>query len=80
MLVPPLPIKNAKMTPKVLQKRERQFSRFLQALGRAEEIKASKFFIAFLSLADLKEFTNAVKHFEKVKYDKSLSSLVTAAG
>ena len=48
LLVPPLPIKNTKMTLKVLQKRERQFSRFLQALGRAEEIKASKFFIAFL--------------------------------
>jgi len=49
-------------------------------LSRAEEIKASKCFIAFLSLSDLKEYTTAVKQFEKIKYAKDVPKLVTAKG
>lgn len=80
MLVPPLPIKNNKMTPKFLTKREKQFSRFLQAISRSEELKSSICLNNFLEIEDLKEFQKANKIFEKTKYGKSIAELVTEKG
>ena len=56
IIVPPLPIKSNKMTQKFLTKREKQFSRFLQAVSRSEELKSSMCLINFLEIEDLKEF------------------------
>ena len=56
ILVPPLPIKSNKMTQKFLTKREKQFTRFLQAISRSEELKSSICLNNFLEIEDLKEF------------------------
>ena len=56
VLIPPLPIKNNKMTQKFLTKREKQFTRFLQAISRSEELKSSICLNNFLEIEDLKEF------------------------
>ena len=56
ILIPPLPLKSNKMTQKFLTKREKQFSRFLQAISRSEELKSSICLINFLEIEDLKEF------------------------
>ena len=56
ILIPPLPLKSNKMTQKFLTKREKQFSRFLQAISRSEELKSSICLNNFLEIEDLKEF------------------------
>jgi len=68
------------MTDKALQKRSKQFQRFLQAISRSEELKSSQFLVSFLSITDLKEFQKAVKAQEKVKVQKNLHNLVTMEG
>ena len=80
LLIPPLPIKQNKMTPKFLTKREKQFTRFLQAIARSEELKSSICLQNFLEIEDLKEFQKANKIFEKTKYGKSIVELVTEKG
>mmetsp|Transcript_84203 Transcript_84203/g.116359 ORF Transcript_84203/g.116359 Transcript_84203/m.116359 type:complete len:112 (+) Transcript_84203:145-480(+) len=47
ILIPPLPPKTSKQTSKVIMKRERYFSRFLNAVCRSEELKSSKFLVDF---------------------------------
>lgn len=56
IIVPPLPVKSTKQTPKFIKKREKYFQRFLNAIARSEELKSSKFLIEFLSNTDLKVF------------------------
>jgi hypothetical protein len=56
MVIPPLPIKSSKQSVKFIKKRERYYTRFLQAITRCEEFKASEFLVDFLSLEDLKQF------------------------
>ena len=56
VLIPPLPLKSNKMTQKFLTKREKQFTRFLQAISRSEELKSSICLNNFLEIEDLKEF------------------------
>jgi len=68
------------MTRKALDKREKQFQRFLQAISRSEELKSSLFLQSFLNIIDLKEWQKAVKVFEKTKFGKSLHDLVTQDG
>lgn len=80
ILVPPLPAVTKKMTRKALDKREKQFQRFLQAVSRSEVLKSSLFFQSFLEIVDLKEWQKALKVFEKTKYGKSLHELVTNDG
>lgn len=80
ILVPPLPAPTKKMTRKALDKREKQFQRFLHAIVRCEELKSSLFLQSFLEIADLKEWQKAIKVFEKTKYGKSLHDLVTQEG
>jgi hypothetical protein len=41
IIIPCLPIKKKKETPKSILKRERYFTRFLQAIMRNEELKSS---------------------------------------
>ena len=59
ILIPPLPSKSSKQTPKFIKKREKYYTRFLSAISRSEELKSSKFLIEFLSDADLKKFQKA---------------------
>jgi phage regulator Rha-like protein len=80
MVIPPLPVVTKKMTRKVLDKREKQFQRFLQAIARSEELKSSLFLQSFLNIIDLKEWQKAIKVFEKTKFGKSLHDLVTQDG
>ena len=80
VLIPPLPIKSNKMTQKFLTKREKYFTRFLQAISRSEELKSSICLNNFLEIEDLKEFQKANKIFEKTKYGKSIHELVTEKG
>lgn len=56
IIIPPLPQKSNKLTNKHIKKREKYYTRFLQALGRSEELKSSKYLVDFLSVSDLKVF------------------------
>ena len=56
MIVPPLPIKKKKESEKTIRRREKYFTRFLQALARSEEFKSYKFFVEWLKNDDIKEF------------------------
>lgn len=80
VLVPPLPSVTKKMTRKALDKREKQFTRFLQTITRSEELKSSNFLQNFLEITDLKEWQKALKGYEKVKYSKALKDLVLQDG
>ena len=79
-MIPPLPLKSNKMTHKFLTKREKQFQRFLQAIGRSEELKSSICLNNFLQIVEHKEFLKSNKVFEKTKYGKSIVELVTDSG
>jgi len=56
MMIPPLPLKNTKLMDKVLNRRQKQFQRFLQAISRSEDLKASSLVIEFLTIVDLKDW------------------------
>lgn len=68
------------MTQKFLTKREKYFQRFLSAIARSEELKSSICLNNFLEIEDHKEYTKAIKVFEKTKYGKSIVELVTEKG
>jgi len=68
------------MTQKFLTKREKYFTRFLQAISRSEELKSSICLNNFLEIEDHKDFTKATRIFEKTKYGKSIIELVTEKG
>ena len=54
MVVPPLPPKSSKTTTKHIKKRERYYTRFLQALFRHEVFKSSAYLVIFLEEKDQK--------------------------
>lgn len=56
IIVPPLPKKSTKQDLKTISKRERYYSRFLQAVMRAEELKSSRYLLEFVCQKDFKKF------------------------
>jgi len=56
VIVPPLPAKKKKDSEKAIKRRERFFTRFLQAVCRSEYLKSSAFLVEWLSNDDPKEF------------------------
>jgi len=80
LLVPPLPAKSNKLSEGFMRRRERYYTRFLQAVCRSETLKASNFLVDFLQVDDLKLFQKIVKDQEKVKYGKALTDLVMQTG
>jgi hypothetical protein len=56
IIVPPLLPKTGKLSQKSITKRERYYSRFLQAVTRSEELKSSKYLLEFLMQMDVKKF------------------------
>ena len=65
MIIPPLPVKKKKEAEKSIRRREKYFTRFLQALCRSEEIKSDQYFCDWLQNDDTKEFTKTTKAAEK---------------
>ena len=64
-----------------MRKREKYYSRFLQAITRSEELKSSKFLVEFLQNTDVKKFQKASKEIDKVKYSRALlTDVVTPTG
>ena len=80
VLIPPLPPKTSKQTMKVIMKRERYFTRFLNAVCRSEELKSSQFLVDFLKCQDLKEWLQIVKVAERAKSSKQVKDLTTKDG
>ena len=54
-----------KEAEKSIRRREKYFTRFLQALCRSEEIKSDQYFCDWLQNDDAKEFTKTTKAAEK---------------
>ncbi len=72
------PVKNV---PKLIEKRERYYSRFIQAIVRSEELKTSQFFLDFLYEQDAKNWAKIIKDAnEKIKTPKSLEEYTTVNG
>lgn len=67
IIIPPCPEKQPKLIADRIKRRERYYSRFLQAVARCEELKSNGFLISFLSEKDLKLFTQKQKDMEKQK-------------
>jgi hypothetical protein len=67
IIIPPCPEKQPKLIADRIKRREKYYSRFLQAIARCEELKSSGFLMCFLSEKDLKIFTNRQKDMEKAK-------------
>lgn len=81
ILIPPLPQKTGKQTQKVIQKREKYFTRFLNAICRSEELKSSAFFAEFCQQTqNAKEWSKLIKNAEKVKQSKAIDSIITQSG
>lgn len=59
LIIPPCTSKSPKQTPRYIKKRERYYTRFLQAISRCEELKTCSFLQIFLSEKDLKNFQKA---------------------
>jgi deoxyadenosine/deoxycytidine kinase len=78
--VPPLPTKAPKPNPKYIKKRERYYQRFLAAVSRCEEFKASQFLLDFLFDQDLKNFQKAQKDADKAKYPRQIEEYITFKG
>ena len=67
LVVPPcLGASLTKASPKGIEKRERYYNRFLQAVMRSEELKHSQFLLDFLFEEDLKNYAKVVKDSEKL--------------
>jgi PX domain len=56
LLVPPCPKEQPKLLGDRIKRRERYYSRFMQAIARCEELKTSKFLLCFLQDPDVKAF------------------------
>jgi len=80
MIIPPLPIKKKKETDKSIRRREKYFTRFLQALCRSEEFKSDPYLCEWLQNSDAKEFTKITKNAEKQKYVRAMSNVLSAQG
>lgn len=81
ILIPPLPPKNNSLMDKVLQKRKKQFVRFLQTVCRSESLKHSSSLLYFLYMPSFEAWQNAAKKEEKKKYPGvDLTSIVNEEG
>lgn len=80
MLVPPLPPVKKNLQTKVIQKRQKYFQRFLQAISRSEILKSHPFTVEFLTIADIKDWEKAIKRQEKVKFVKDIKDIFTPDG
>lgn len=80
MLIPPLPIKQAKLIEKSLFKQQKKLQRFLQGIARSEQLKACKFFSDFLTIQDRKEWEKVIKNQEKTKHSRDLADVPTIDG
>jgi len=80
MLVPPLPSVKKNLQTKYIQKRAKQFQRFMQAISRSEILKSYRFTVDFLTIDDVKEWENVVKKQEKVKFAKEIKDIYTTEG
>lgn len=56
IIIPPCPNHQPKLMADKIKKREKYYSRFLQAIVRSEEIKTSKFLFSFFAEQDVKVF------------------------
>ena len=56
VVIPPLPIKKKKDSEKSIKRRQRFFTRFLQAVCRSEILKSSTYLVEWLKNDDVKEF------------------------
>ncbi len=59
LIIPPCPKDAPKLVAEKIKKREKYYTRFLQAIARCEELKTSKFLVTFLAEPDVKNFTKA---------------------
>lgn len=80
MIIPPLPVKKKKEADKSIRRREKYFSRFLQALCRSEEVKSDQYFCDWLQNDDAKEFTKTTKAAEKQKYVRKMENVLSVQG
>lgn len=67
LIIPPCPKVQPKLLGDKIKKREKYYTRFLQAVARCEELKTSKFLVCFLSEPDVKNFQKACKEVDKAK-------------
>lgn len=83
LIVPPCPKDGPKLITDRIKRREKYYTRFLQAISRCEELKTSKFLLTFLSECDIKEFQKVVKEAYKIKEhikSRPFNDLVTLTG
>lgn len=80
VVIPPLPLKNTRILDKLLMKRQKQFTRFLQAITRSEVLKSSNFLQGFVGVTDYKQFTAMCKAEEKTKYSRIITDVVNENG
>lgn len=83
IVIPPCPKDQPKILGDKIKKRERYYTRFLQAIIRCEELKTCKFLLTFLKEADVKVFTKAQKDAEKIRdqlKNRPQSDMVTING
>ena len=69
-----------KAIPKVIEKRERYYTRFLSAIMRSEELKSSQFLLSFVHETDPKVFSKIMKDAEKSKAPRGLEEFTLAEG
>jgi hypothetical protein len=70
-----------KNVPKLIEKRERYYTRFMQTLVKSEELKSSQFFLDFLYEQDQKIWAKIMKDAnDKIKAPKSLEEYITLNG
>jgi hypothetical protein len=56
MIIPPCPKEQPKLMSDRIKKREKYYTRLMQAIARCEELKTSKFLVTFLQEPDVKVF------------------------
>ena len=67
IIIPPCPKEQPKLMADRIKRREKYYTRFLQAIARCEELKTNKFLLCFLSEKDFKVFQKVQKDMEKMK-------------
>ena len=80
LIVPPLPVKKKKEADKSIRRREKYFTRFLQALCRSQEFKGDPYFEEWLQNDDAKEFTKTTKAAEKQKFIRNMENVKSVQG
>lgn len=83
IIIPPCPKDQPKLIAERIKRREKYYTRFLQAIARCEELKTNKFLLSFLAEKDLKTFQKVQKEHEKMKEQlkqRPFTDLVTFSG